>query len=123
MFDTACHCGKVKLKARQVPDSVTCCNCSICHRLGALWAYYNADEVIVTTTDGPPDSYAWGEKTIVYHRCGDCGCTTHYTATDSDGVPMIAVNCRMATIEQMKAVPVRQFDGLDSWQYLDEQAQ
>ena len=63
--------------------------------------------------------YRWGEGTITYHRCGNCGCTTHYSRTESDGTALIAVNCRMASIEQMNDIPVRDFDGLLTWSYVD----
>ncbi|MDH3389513.1 MAG: hypothetical protein OEN02_16605 [Gammaproteobacteria bacterium] len=41
--------------------------------------------------------------------------------TESDGSELVAVNCRMAPAAQIGAIPVRRFDGLVSWRYLDEQ--
>ena len=40
MIDVACHCGAVRLTVPRAPVEVTECNCSICRRLGARWAYY-----------------------------------------------------------------------------------
>ena len=40
-----CHCGAVRIRVRQAPRTVTSCNCSICRRYGALWAYYQASSV------------------------------------------------------------------------------
>ena len=45
MIEAACHCGAVKLSVPARPDTVTECNCSICRRLGARWAYYSPSEV------------------------------------------------------------------------------
>ena len=98
---------------------MTRCNCSICHRLGALWAYYDSDSVRIESSGKPVDSYAWGDKTLTYHRCGICGCTTHYTSSGDDEGELIAINCRMAPSPEIDSIPVRRFDGLDSWQYLD----
>lgn len=120
MFSVECHCGNLALTASRAPASMTNCNCSICHRLGALWAYYDRNDVELHGAGEPADTYRWGEKTITYHRCGRCGCTTHYTATKKDGSELIALNCRMAPEAQTAAIRVRRFDGLDSWRYLDD---
>jgi hypothetical protein len=34
-----CHCGNVTWTLDTPPESVTACNCTICRRYGALWAY------------------------------------------------------------------------------------
>ena len=120
MFVVKCHCENLKLVANKAPSSITSCNCSICNRLGALWAYYDLKNVEILSTGKPIDTYSWGEKTITYHRCGECGCTTHYTATESDGSELIAINCRMASLSEVSNIPVRAFDGLGTWKYLDE---
>ncbi|MCP4388409.1 MAG: aldehyde-activating protein [Gammaproteobacteria bacterium] len=119
MLSIECHCGNVKLTTDQPLSSITSCNCSICYRLGALWAYFVSGDTELRIGEHPLDSYAWGEKSITYHRCVDCGCTTHYTTTNSDGSQHIALNCRMAQTSEIEGIPARSFDGLDSWKYLD----
>ncbi|MDH3763213.1 MAG: aldehyde-activating protein [Gammaproteobacteria bacterium] len=119
MLNIECHCGNVKLTANRRPSSITSCNCSICYRLGALWAYFVSDDVELRIGEHPSAGYAWGEKSITYHRCGNCGCTTHYTSSDRDDGQRIALNCRMAPISEIEGIPVRSFDGRDSWRYLD----
>jgi hypothetical protein len=106
--------------ANEEPSSLTSCNCSICNRLGALWAYYDLENVKIFSGDKPENTYLWGEKTITYHRCGECGCTTHYTATESDGSRRIAINCRMSPPSKISNILIREFDGLVTWKYLDE---
>jgi hypothetical protein len=120
MLSVECHCGNIKLLVEDSPESLTSCNCSICHRLGALWAYFDLAEVGFSIGEMSTNTYAWGEKTITYHRCGECGCTTHYTATEADGGELVAINCRMAPQAQIRDIPVREFDGLNSWKYRDE---
>ena len=87
---------------------------------GSLWAYYDRENVKLISGDKPKNTYSWGEKTITYHRCGECGCTTHYTATEADGSELIAINCRMAQSSDISNIPIREFDGLITWKYLDE---
>jgi len=119
MFSIECQCGNLRLAAKDKPASLTRCNCSICNRLGALWAYYREDDVSILA-EQKPDTYSWGEKTITYHRCAVCGCTTHYTALDDDGSNLVALNCRMAPLAEIDKIPVRDFDGLDTWKYIGE---
>ena len=57
---------------------------------------------------------------MTFHRCAQCGCTTHYTRTENDGEKIIAVNFRMATPSDMDSIPVRHFDGAVKWEYTDE---
>lgn len=55
MIQVACHCGAAALTVPSAPADVTECNCSICRRLGARWAYYNPLEV---TLPAPATSFA-----------------------------------------------------------------
>lgn len=41
MLKTSCHCGVVQVEVARRPTSLTECNCSICRRVGARWAYYS----------------------------------------------------------------------------------
>jgi hypothetical protein len=108
------------MSAIELPLSVTSCNCSICHRLGAVWAYYDAEDVEIQTQGSPMIIYSWGEKSIEFHHCGKCGCSTHYTATESKGSDLIAINIRMAPASVTSSIPVRHFDGAVTWKYVDE---
>ena len=47
-----CHCGSVRIRVRRAPRTVTRCNCSICRRYGALWAYYGASAVQIEAPKG-----------------------------------------------------------------------
>jgi len=40
MLSASCHCGAIHLEFDEKPQTLTGCTCSICHRLGAQWAYY-----------------------------------------------------------------------------------
>ncbi|MCY4045869.1 MAG: GFA family protein [Cellvibrionales bacterium] len=117
MFNASCHCGHITLKASYSPESITRCNCSICHRIGALWAYYPVADVAIDA-NAPLINYQWGKKRITFHSCSNCGSTTHYTMTRNDGSLRTAINSRMVDAKAIDAIPVKIFDGADSWQYL-----
>jgi len=102
-----------------MPESVTTCNCSICYSLGALWAYYDLTDIEIKNSNPADSIYEWGEKTMTFHRCDNCGCTTHYTSTEDDGKQLIAINTRMVSREIMDSIPVQYFDGAVSWKYVN----
>lgn len=91
MVRSSCHCGAVVLEIARAPSEVADCNCTICRRYGALWAYYPTKEVRVT---GATDVYLRGKKQTEFHRCRVCGCLTHWAAVDR-AHPRMGVNARM----------------------------
>jgi hypothetical protein len=114
----SCHCGAVKLAIATAPTQVTSCNCSICHRLGTLWAYYNPADVRIT---GATATYRWGDKTIDFHHCPACGCTTHWSPLDNREADRMGINARLLAPEVLAAARVRRLDGAsDNWKYLDD---
>jgi len=116
MIGTSCHCGAVQLEVASPPTQLTSCNCSICRRLGTLWAYYPVADVRIL---GVTATYRWGDKTLDFHRCPTCGCTTHWSAVDGSGDRM-GVNARLMDPGVVAAARVRHLDGADTWKYLDE---
>ncbi len=78
MIHASCHCGAVRLEIRRKPRTLTECNCSICGRLAARWAYYSAKSVRVLCTPGALQAYVYKDGTFEYNHCKICGCVTHY---------------------------------------------
>ncbi len=118
MFQASCHCGDIEIKTQNPPKSLTSCNCSICRRIGAEWAYYERGEVEISEKK-PSIGYSWGDRELIFHSCPSCGCTTHYTAMDGDDSSGMAINTRMAPAEVCSTIPMRHFDGADTWKFLD----
>ncbi|WP_108816263.1 GFA family protein [Loktanella sp. Alg231-35] len=117
MITGTCHCGAIRYRFDHTPSKTTSCNCSVCRRLGALWIYAKISKIDIT---GATDSYAYGEKSLAFHRCRTCGCTTHWENLKPDGPDAyMAVNLRLADPEVVAAIPVRHFDGADTWTFLD----
>ena len=46
MLEGACHCGRARWTLEGDPGSATACNCTLCRRYGALWAYDYENERI-----------------------------------------------------------------------------
>jgi hypothetical protein len=114
----SCHCGAVKIDVERAPTEVTSCNCSICRRLGTLWAYYAPTSVTVT---GQTTTYRWGDKTIDFHRCTTCGCTTHWSPLPERTQDRMGINARLLHPDVVAAARVRRLDGAsEDWKYLDD---
>jgi hypothetical protein len=64
--------------------------------------------------------YRWGDETIDFCHCTNCGCVTHYESIEEDDDSKIAVNARMMQREDIASIPLRLFDGASTWEYLDE---
>ena len=108
MIEASCHCGAVLLKISRAPDEVTDCNCTLCRRYGALWAYYSPKDVLAT--EAATDVYMWGRRSIEFHRCKHCGCLTHWRAVDKMWDRM-GVNARLTAPEVLAHAQVHHFDG------------
>jgi hypothetical protein len=130
VIEASCHCGAVKITLSRAPDTLTDCNCSICRRLGALWAYYAPAEVQIAAADDAMGAYAWGERSLAFHHCRTCGCTTHWAGIDPSGAAhpagvdpksgRMGVNARLLAPADRAAAKVRRFDGADTWRVLED---
>jgi hypothetical protein len=119
MIEASCHCGAVRIEVAERPRQLTSCNCSLCRRHGALWAYYHPDEVKIVAGAGMTVPYVQGEGILETHHCPTCGCVTHYESVEKQGADRIAVNARLMAPAEIADVRIRHFDGASSLTYLD----
>ena len=117
MIEATCHCGAVRIEIADAPTQATSCNCSICRRLGALWAYYGP---VLVRISGATAGYAWGDRKLEFRRCLVCGCTTHWRGLGDVAARRMGVNVRLLTPAELDGVRIRRFDGADTWTYLDD---
>lgn len=117
----SCHCGRIAWKLASAPGSVTACNCTICRRYGALWAYGHIGHEIHISGDTATYRRADGGA-IDFHFCSHCGCVTHYVMTkaNKDGRYKTAVNLRLTEPDAITALPIDHFDGLNSFEDLPQ---
>ena len=120
MVEATCHCGNVKIRTDELPSMVVSCNCSVCFRTGALWGYYRSDDTEVECQAKPTATYTWGDKMIAFHHCPKCGCLTHYTSTEKTDRKRTAINFRMVDRTITESLPLRKFDGADTWTFIDD---
>ena len=119
MIEGTCHCGAVHFKTTQSPKWLTDCNCSICSRLGALWGHVDIDSVTINSAKESTIVYVHGDKTLAFHTCKICGCTTHWENLRPDESSHMAVNFRMCATADISKFRIRKFDGADTWAFLN----
>ena len=116
MIEATCHCGAVRLRVPQRPRTLTDCNCSICRRYGALWAYYPSQQVSVPAGQGNLVGYSWGPKRLTFLRCIDCGCVmNHQPHSGEPGT--IGINARNYSPDDIATARIRRLDGAETWLY------
>lgn len=120
MIHASCHCGAVKIDISADLQSLTECTCSVCHRYGAQWAYCTRETAKVSCDPDTITAYTWGDKTLEFCHCNNCGCLTHYESIEKEDDSRIAVNARMMSPADVAGLTIRTFDGADTWKYLSE---
>ena len=119
MVTASCHCGAVRFEIAAAPSTVTDCNCTLCRRLGTLWAYYHPSQVTLLAAPDATVPYIQGDRTLATHHCAQCGCTTHWQGLDAK-LDRMAVNARLMEPDVLAAARIRKLDGFATWLYIDE---
>jgi hypothetical protein len=117
MLRASCHCGAVVLEIARRPRKLTQCNCSICRRYGALWAYCSHSGARVVQGRRWLVKYTQAKRTREFWRCKICGCVTHHQRPSG---ATIAVNARNMDPQTVAEVPIRMLDGASTWKALWE---
>ena len=118
MLKLSCLCGRVRITVEERPEFVNECNCTLCGKSGAHWAYFDPSQVSV---EGATQGYVREDKadpTAQLRFCGDCGVTTHFVLTPGAqarfGNTMMGVNMRLTDERDLAGIELRYPDG-QSW--------
>jgi hypothetical protein len=112
-----CHCGAAHWTPEGDPGGITACNCTLCRRYGALWAYdYEGQRINV---HGPRSTYTRIGKdkpVLEIQFCPTCACVLCWRGLQLEAEGRrIAVNVRLAPPEAVADLPIDHFDGLDTF--------
>lgn len=120
MLKGTCHCGETHWTMEGDPGSIMICNCTLCRRYGALWAYDYENERI--HLHGTTHAYARRREdpALEIRFCPTCACVLAWRGLrlEEDGRRRMAVNVRLAPPEEVAALLIDRFDGLDTFEDL-----
>lgn len=118
MLTGTCHCGATSWTLEGDPGSITACNCTLCRRYAALWAYdYEFERIRIA---GPTMNYVRAGKEdpaleiIFCPVCANILCWRGLRV-EEDGRRRMAVNVRLAPPHAVEDLPIDHFDGLDTF--------
>ena len=119
MVKLSCLCGQVRVATEKRPGYIHECNCMLCAKSGARWAYFHPSEVSV---DGDSAGYSREDKddpAAEIRFCEKCGVTTHFILTESAaarfGNTLMGVNMWLADEGDLAGIELRYLDGR-AWQ-------
>ncbi len=110
-YSGSCHCGQVRYEATLSLAQVAACNCSICQKRGALWAFVPASGFKMLAGESALTDYQFGKKTIHHLFCPTCGVGSFSRGRGPDGSEMIAINARCLESVDLTALEIVPFDG------------
>lgn len=121
MLEATCHCGRIAIAAEGLPEDepLTICNCSVCHRYGTLWAYYDQHKPMYLRGRGETVGYTRAGGDLAFHHCPDCGCITHWQGLAAT-VDRFGLNARLFPREAIAGARVVMLDGAESWTFVGE---
>jgi len=126
-----CHCGATRIELAEMPKAMKACNCTFCHRTGAVWGYYDPADVKIISASH--DQVYAPSGLNHHHFCDQCGGNTHGSSPDwasmyntdgtlkpgmTGGVPearIAAVNMRMIIDLDLAAFDIETLDGRNNW--------
>ena len=115
MLHMPCLCGRFRIEVTKRPDYIHECNCTLCRKSGARWAYYDSSEVGVTGSLRSVVREGKAEPAAEIHLCEICGSKTHFTMTVAavakSGNVQTGVNMSLSNESDLNAIEMRYPDG------------
>ena|ERR1700761_76943 len=115
MLKLSCLCGQVRIELPKRPDFINACNCLLCSKTGAHWAYFHPSDVGIA---GATKGYRREDKAAPAAEirfCATCGATTHFVLTETAvaqfGNVQMGVNMRLADEADLAGIALRYPDG------------
>jgi hypothetical protein len=115
LLKLSCLCGQVRIEIPRRPDFINECNCTLCSKSGARWAYFHPSDVTVVGTTAGYRREDKEDPAADVRFCATCGSTTHFVLTASAvskfGNSQTGVNMRLADEKDLAGIELRYPDG------------
>ena len=106
-----CHCHAVSFTVDLDLEQALQCNCSICSKLGAVWAFAPKAKMTLTSGTDALGDYQFGKKHLHHRACRHCGIETFAEGIAPDGTATVGVNLRCLEGVEVERLKPRQHDG------------
>jgi hypothetical protein len=108
----ACLCGAVSITIDARPQFVNDCNCTLCRKSGAAWAYFSSSAVRRTGRTVVVTRQDKALPAVEVHSCEGCAATTHFELTPSfrmrnPSADLTGVNMRLFDPAELLGIEVR----------------
>ncbi len=107
----SCHCGAVAYTVEVDTDQALKCNCTICTKLGAVWAFAPQAKFKLTEGAGRQGDYLFNKKKLHHRFCASCDIESYANGTGPDGSPMVGINLRCVEGVDVDKLSPRAWDG------------
>jgi len=106
-----CHCGSVRYEATSDLAQVVDCNCSICIKRGAAWAFVKAPQFKLVQGDDALTDYQFGKKKLHHLFCRSCGVGSFSRGLAPNGDETFAINVNCLDEVDVATLKLTPFDG------------
>ena len=119
-YSGQCHCGAIRFEfTGETITAAMRCNCSICRRKNAIMSqqYYPADSFKIISGKECLTIYRFEPELVNHYFCKHCGIYPFHDGVANPGIYRINLCC----VDELEPwqLPIRIFDGKDSWKYLN----
>lgn len=110
-YQGACHCGAVAYSVELDLATTLKCNCSICTKLGAVWAFAPRSSFALKSGTKTQGDYQFGKKALHHRFCTICGVEGYAEGVMPDGTPTVGINLRCIDGVDVDKLSPRPWDG------------
>jgi hypothetical protein len=110
-YSGSCHCGAVAFTVDLDTDQALQCNCSICSKLGAVWAFAPKAQMHLKSGADSLGDYQFGKRHLHHRVCRTCGVESFAEGVAPDGTATVGINLRCVDGIDIAKLSPRQHDG------------
>ena len=110
-YSGGCHCGAVSFDVELDPATALKCNCSICTKLGAVWAFAPRTRFVLKSGAAGQGDYQFHKKALHHRFCTACGIESYAEGAMPDGTPTVGINLRCVEGIDVDKLSPRPWDG------------
>jgi hypothetical protein len=110
-YSGSCHCGDVRYRVTADLAVVISCNCSICTKSGALWAFVPSESFTLEAGGDNLVDYRFNKHVINHLHCARCGVESFARGKGPEGKETVAINVRCLDGIDLASVKLTPFDG------------